>query len=130
MAPATSETGSEEPVGIIGAGNAGGAVARTVMRAGRQVVMANSRDPETLASVVAQLGPGTSADTVADATGCAVAMAVPWDSIPAAVGGLAWAGEVVIDATNALLFPELRPAPLDGRASSEIVAEPFEARGW
>ena len=91
MAPATSETGTEGPVGIIGAGNAGRALARTVMRAGRQVVMANSRDPDSLASVVAQLGPGASAGTVADAAGCAmVALAVPWASIPAAVGGLTW----------------------------------------
>jgi hypothetical protein len=48
---------------------------------------------------------------------------MPWTSVPAAVGGQAWAGRVVIDATNALLLPEFRPAPLDGRTSSEIVAE-------
>jgi predicted dinucleotide-binding enzyme len=51
------------------------------------------------------------------------ALAVPWASVPAAVAGLAWDGEVVIDLTNALLFPDLRPAPLGGRTSSEIVAD-------
>src|SRR6202035_5071794 len=69
-------------------------------------------------------GPGVSAGTVADATGChMVALAVPWASVPAAVAGLAWAGEIVIDATNALLLPDFQPAPLGGRTSSEIVAE-------
>jgi len=119
-----SDTSSPEPVGIIGAGRLGRALARTALRAGRPVVVANSRGPESLAQVVADLGRGVSAGTVADAAGCAmVALAVPWASVPAAVAGLAWAGEIVIDATNALLFPAFRPAPLNGRTSSEIVAE-------
>jgi predicted dinucleotide-binding enzyme len=73
-------------------------------------VLANSRGAESLAPVVAGLGPGVSAGTVADAAGCAmVALAVPWASVPAQLPGLAWAGETVIDATNALLFPDVRP---------------------
>jgi predicted dinucleotide-binding enzyme len=119
-----SDSVSREPVGVIGAGRAGQALARTALRAGRQVVLTKSRGPESLASVVADLGPGASACTVADAAGCAiVALGVPWTRIPEAVAGLAWAGEIVIDATNALLLPDLRSAPLDGRTSSEIVAE-------
>ena len=118
------ETISLEPAGVIGAGRLGQAFARTALRAGRQVVLANSRGPESLASLVGGLGPGASAGTLAEAAGCAVvALAVPWASVPAAVAGLAWAGEIVIDATNALLLPDFRPAPLDGRTSSEIVAE-------
>jgi hypothetical protein len=113
-----------QPVGIIGAGRLGQALARTTLRAGRPVVLANSRGPASLASVVADLGPRASAGTVVDAASCAmVALAVPWASVPAAVAGLSWAGEIVIDATNALLLPDFRPAPLDGRTSSEIVAE-------
>ena len=119
-----SETGFLEPMGIVGAGRLGQAMARTALRAGRHVVLANSRGPESLASVVAALGPRASSGTVADAARCAmVALAVPWASVPTAVAGLAWAGEIVIDATNALLFPDFQPAPLDGRTSSEIVAE-------
>jgi len=119
-----SETGVLEPIGIVGAGRLGQALARTALRAGRNVVLANSRGPESLASVVADLGPRASAGTVEDAAGCAmVALAVPWASVPGAVAGLAWAGEIVIDATNAVLLPDFQPAPLDGRTSSEIVAE-------
>ena len=32
-------------------------------------------------------------------------------------------GQIVIDATNPFVFSEFRPADLDGRSSSEIVAE-------
>ncbi len=120
MAPAQVD----EAIGIIGAGRLGTALARTAVRAGRRVVLANSHGPESLASVVAALGAGVAAGTRADALTCPiVALAVPWANLSTAVSGLVWSGHVVIDATNALLFPDLRPAPIDGRTSSEIVAE-------
>ena len=106
-------------LGIIGAGNIGQALARTALRAGREVVIANSRGPESLAAVVDALGPGVSAGTVGEAANAdIVAIAVPWASVPAAVGGLRWEGQTVIDATNAW-----NPDDLDGRTSSEIVAD-------
>lgn len=111
-------------VGIIGAGHAGTALARTARRAGRAVRMANSRGPESLRLVVQALGDGVSAATRDEAASCAlVVLAVPWASVPSAVSGFDWKGKTVVDATNALLFPELKPAPLDGRTSSEVVAE-------
>ena len=124
MALPTSWTNPIETIGIIGGGHAGQAFGRTALRAGREVVMANSRGPESLAAVVSALGGGVSAGTVAEAAGCAmVALAVPWTSVPAAVEGQAWAGRIVVDVTNAVLLPDLQPAPLDGRTSSEIVAD-------
>ena len=105
--------------GIIGAGNIGQALARTALRAGREVVIANSRGPESLAAVVDALGPGVSAGIVGEAANAdIVAIAVPWASVPAAVGGLRWEGQTVIDATNAF-----NPGDLGGRTSSEIVAD-------
>src|ERR1700722_1132019 len=119
-----STTDGSDQIGIIGAGRAGQALARTALRAGRRVVIANSRGPTSLGPVVSALGPRVVAGTVGDAAGCAIAgLAVPWASIPTAVAGVAWGGEAVIDLTNALLFPELQPAPLGGRTSSEIVAD-------
>ena len=56
------------PVGILGAGRLGQAMARTARRAGRPVVIANSRGPDTLTSVVATLGDGVSAATNTAAT--------------------------------------------------------------
>ena len=113
--PPTDRTGT---VGIIGAGHIGQALARTALRAGREVVIANSRGPESLAPVVADLGTGVSAGTVRETAAAAiVAIAVPWTSVPAAVTGLHWDGQTVIDATNAW------NADLGGRTSSEIVAD-------
>ncbi len=43
--------------GIIGAGKIGGSVARAVIGLGDEVVIANSRGPETLADLIADLGP-------------------------------------------------------------------------
>jgi predicted dinucleotide-binding enzyme len=110
---------ADRPVGIIGAGRLGQAMARTALRAGRPVVIANSRGPESLASVVSALGDGASAGTVADAAASAiVVIAVPWASVPKALEGLRWNGQIVIDATN-----DFDPRDLDGRTSSEVVAD-------
>ena len=90
-----------DSVGIIGAGRLGQAMARTALRAGRRVVIANSRGPESLASVVSELGDGVSAGTVDEAASAGiVVIAVPWDRVREAVQGLDWNGQIVIDATN------------------------------
>ena len=108
-----------DSVGIIGAGRLGQAMARTALRAGRRVVIANSRGPESLASVVSALGDGVSAGTVDEAASAGiVVVAVPWDRVPEAVQGLNWNGQVVIDATNDWAADDLQ-----GRTSSELVAD-------
>jgi 8-hydroxy-5-deazaflavin:NADPH oxidoreductase len=106
-------------VGIIGAGRLGRAMARTVLRAGRSVVIANSRGPGSLTSVVSALGDGVSAGTADQASAAGiVVIAVPWARVPEAVQGLEWNGQIVIDATN-----DFDPSDLDGRTSSELVAD-------
>src|SRR3954453_7923778 len=78
-------------VGIIGAGRLGQAMARTALRAGREVVLANSRGPESLASEVSALGDGATASTVEQAAGAdIVVLAVPWPRVPEAVDGPDW----------------------------------------
>jgi predicted dinucleotide-binding enzyme len=106
-------------VGIIGAGRLGQAMARTARRADREVVIANSRGPESLASVVSALGEGVSAGTVDEAAAAdIVVIAVPWDRVPAAVQGLEWNSQIVIDTTNDFAAEDLL-----GRTSSELVAD-------
>ena len=106
-------------VGIIGAGRLGQAMARTARRAGRDVVIANSRGPDSLASVVSALGDGVSAGTVEQAAAAdIVVIAVPWDRVPGAVQGLDWNSQIVIDATNDWAADDLQ-----GRTSSELVAD-------
>jgi predicted dinucleotide-binding enzyme len=60
MASEQSAIDRTSTIGIIGAGHNGQALARTALRAGREVVIANSRGPESLAPVVAALGAGVS----------------------------------------------------------------------
>jgi hypothetical protein len=114
-------------IGVIGAGHAGQAFARVAQRAGRDVVIANSRGPQSLAAVAEALGTGVSAGTADEAAAALlVVIAVPWASVPEAVASLAWDGKIVVDQTNAFLLPEMKPADLGGRSSSEIVAELVE----
>jgi predicted dinucleotide-binding enzyme len=110
---------NRNPVGIIGAGRIGQAMARTAQRAGRPVVIANSRGPETLTAVVSALGEGVSAGTVEQAAALGiVVLGVPWPRVPNAVQGLEWYGQCVIDATN-----DFDPRDLNGRTSSELTAD-------
>ena len=84
-------------VRIIGAGRIGQAMARTTLRAGRQVVLANSRGPDSLASVVSELGNGASAGTVDQAAAVGiVVIAVPWPRVREALQGLDWRGQIVL----------------------------------
>jgi predicted dinucleotide-binding enzyme len=113
------QTADIKSVGIIGAGRIGQAMGQTALRAGRQVVIANSRGPQSLTSVVKALGDGVTAGTVKDASAAGiVVLAVPWPQVPDAVQGLEWEGRIVIDPTN-----DFDPSDLDGRTSSEVVAD-------
>ena len=54
-------------IGIIGAGHIGSQIARKAVQLGYDVVISNSRGPETLTGLVAELGPRARAATAADA---------------------------------------------------------------
>ena len=88
-------------VGIIGAGHIGQALARTFIEHGYTVTIANSRGPETLTDLIADLGPSTKAGTAAEAAadGEFVVVTVPlknYRQVP--VEPLA--GKIVIDTNN------------------------------
>jgi predicted dinucleotide-binding enzyme len=115
----TDKPEADRSVGIIGAGRIGQAMARIARRAGRQVVISNSRGPQSLTSVVEELGDGVSAGTVSDASAAdIVVLAVPWPRVSQAVESLEWDAQIVIDPTN-----DFDPSDLDGRTSSEVVAD-------
>jgi len=106
-------------VGIIGAGRLGQAMARTALRADREIVLANSRSPESLASLVSTLGDRVAAGTVGEAASAdIVVIAVPWPRVGEAVEGLRWEGRIVIDATN-----DFDPSDLNGWTSSQVLAD-------
>lgn len=111
-------------VGLIGSGNIGGTVARLAVAAGHDVVLSNSRGPETLKELVDELGPRARAatPTEAAAAGDLVVVTIPlraYREVPA--GPLA--GKVVIDTNN--YYPERdgHVAELDDAAttSSELL---------
>jgi predicted dinucleotide-binding enzyme len=88
-------------IGIIGAGNIGGQLARLAVKNGYQVVISNSREPATLSGLVAELGPNACAATPAEAAaaGEIVVVTVPlkaYREIPVAP----LAGKIVIDTNN------------------------------
>ncbi|MGY1741663.1 MULTISPECIES: NADPH-dependent F420 reductase [unclassified Blastococcus] len=88
-------------LGLIGSGHIGGTVARLAVDAGHDVVLSNSRGPETLADLVAELGPHARAATPAEAAaaGDLVVVTIPlraYREVP--VEPLR--GKVVIDTNN------------------------------
>jgi predicted dinucleotide-binding enzyme len=88
-------------LGIIGAGHIGSQVARVAIANGYDVVIANSRGPETLADLVAELGPKARAATAQEAAAAAdvAVVTVPLraiDDLPAEQ----LAGKIVLDTNN------------------------------
>ena len=88
-------------VGFIGSGMIGGTVARLSVAAGHHVVLSNSRGPDTLKDLVAELGPLATAGTGEQAAASAdlVVVSIPFGvSLGIAAGPLA--GKVVLDTGN------------------------------
>jgi predicted dinucleotide-binding enzyme len=112
-------------IGVIGAGHIGSNAARLFSKAGHEVAIANSRGPETLADLAAELGPNAKAVTVTEAAafGDIVLVSIPfgkYTDLPAN----ALKGKIVVDSNNYYPerdghFPELD----EGRTtSSEMLA--------
>jgi 8-hydroxy-5-deazaflavin:NADPH oxidoreductase len=90
-------------IAILGAGHIGGNAARLWSRAGHDVLISFSRNPDRLRARAADLGDHVGAATPGHAVAAAdvVMLAVPWDAIDEALGQAAeLTGRVVIDATN------------------------------
>ena len=109
---------------IIGSGKIGTALARVFARKNIDVAIANSRGPETLASLVAELGRNISPVSLKKALDAEVIfLAVPYPAHKAVAEQLQqWNGKLVVDLTNAF---RVAPETLGDRLSSEIVSEAF-----
>ncbi len=111
-------------VGLIGSGRIGSTVARLSVAAGHEVVLSNSRGPETLRDLAGELGPRARAGTSeeAAASGDIVVVSIPlkaYTSVPA--GPLA--GKTVIDTNNYYPDRDGQIAELDSGSvtSSELL---------
>ncbi len=111
-------------VGFIGSGHIGSTVARLSVAAGHQVVLSNSRGPETLKDLADELGPLARPATGQEAVAAAdiVVVSIPlraFEDLPARQ----LAGKVVIDTCN--YYPERdgQLADLDSKSatSSELI---------
>jgi predicted dinucleotide-binding enzyme len=84
-------------IGVIGAGNIGGGIARQLAPAGHELKLSFSRDVKALERLADELGGGASAGTPAEV----VVISVPWRLLPEVLdqaGPLD--GKVVVDTTN------------------------------
>ncbi|RYB93085.1 NADP oxidoreductase [Nocardioides oleivorans] len=106
-------------IGLIGSGHIGSTVARLALAGGHDVVLSNSRGPETLADLVAELGDGARAATAAEAAeaGDIVVVTVPlkaYRDVP--VEPLR--GKTVIDTDNYYPDRDGRIAELDDESTT------------
>jgi 8-hydroxy-5-deazaflavin:NADPH oxidoreductase len=106
-------------IGIIGAGHIGSTLARGLVDRGYDVVISNSRGPETLAALVDELGDRATAGTATDAAtlGDVVIVTVPlkaYQDVP--VGPLA--GKIVLDTNNYYWERDGRIADLDEKRAT------------
>jgi len=109
---------------IIGSGKIGTALARTFTRKNIEVAIANSRGPETLASLREELGTSVSPQSIQDACQAQmIFLAVPFSAHKDVAKQFErWNGKIVVDLTNAL---RVDPEELGGLLSSEVVSQAF-----
>jgi predicted dinucleotide-binding enzyme len=88
-------------IGVIGAGRIGANAARLFAKAGHEVLVSFSRDPQKLDALAAEIGGRAGTPRGAAAFGEVVMLSVPWtliDDVLAQAGALD--GKIVIDTTN------------------------------
>jgi predicted dinucleotide-binding enzyme len=113
-------------VGFLGAGRLAQTLGKALIIAHHQVVLTNSRGPETLTGVLAEMGPNCSASTPDKLKDeCEVViLAFRWNQRETALTGLpAWDGTIVVDTLNNRMGP--RPEDvidLGDSTASEVIA--------
>jgi predicted dinucleotide-binding enzyme len=109
---------------IIGFGNIGQALAKAFARRDIEVSVATTRDPESIASDAAAIGPTIVPKELADAVKADIVfLAVRFEQHPDVAKALpSWRGKTIVDVTNAYGVP---PEQLRGQPSSRFVAQAF-----
>lgn len=110
-------------IGIIGAGPLARAFAVRALASGHTITLSNTRDRDSLAEVIEELGPGARAGTKYEAAGeDIVVLAVPASQVSLALADLGdWEGRTLVDATNNF---SMHSPPVPGMlSSSELVAD-------
>lgn len=109
---------------IIGFGAIGQALARAFARNNIQVSVAARRPLEAIAPLAKAIGPTVIASSLQDALKAqTLILAIPFSEIAGLASTTNWNRKTVIDATNAIDFPDFTPSDLGGKYSSSIVQE-------
>ena len=106
-------------IGLIGSGHIGSQLARLAVQHGYRAVLSNSRGPDTLSDLVAEIGEGASAGTAEDAAreGDIVVVTIPLKNI-GSVPVEPLAGKIVIDTNNYYPQRDGRIAELDDESTT------------
>jgi predicted dinucleotide-binding enzyme len=109
---------------IIGFGEIGQILAKAFARKGIDVSVATTRDPESIASAAAAIGPGFTPKTLAEAVKADVIfLAVRFQQHPDVAKALSnWRGKIIVDVTNAYGVSD---EELGGQPSAKVVAQAF-----
>ena len=113
-------------IGFIGAGIVAQTISKHVLPFGHQVLLSNTRGPDSLVSLTRELGHGATAGTPQEAAAQEmVVLAVNWSSVQTALFSINdWRGRILVDATNRVAsYRPLALGDISGRTSSEIVAD-------
>jgi 8-hydroxy-5-deazaflavin:NADPH oxidoreductase len=111
---------------IIGSGVVGATLVRFFAAKSIPVLIANSRGPETLRELAAELGAGVKAVTADEAVEADIILVAAGAVAFKEVGALRqdWSGKIVIDVTNGFMLPpEVQQVEYQGRLTSEVNAE-------
>lgn len=115
-------------IGVIGAGNIGGTLARHLAKLGHHVSIANSRGPESLTALAAEIGATPVSVVDAAKAGEVVIVSIPEKAVAELPRGLfanVPGSVVVVDTGN--YYPELRDGRIDaidrGMLDSQWVAQ-------
>jgi 8-hydroxy-5-deazaflavin:NADPH oxidoreductase len=105
--------------GFIGAGDVAQTYAKHFVRHGHEVVLSNSKGPDSLVELVRSIGPNAKAGTVKEAAKQEIViLAVRWEQAKQALAEVSdWNGRILVDATNRPLDEDTQ-----GKTGSEVIA--------
>jgi 8-hydroxy-5-deazaflavin:NADPH oxidoreductase len=105
--------------GFIGAGEVAQTYAKHFVRHGHEVVLSNTKGPDSLVELVRSIGPNAKAGTVEEAAKQdIVILCVRWHQAKQALAEVSdWNGRLLVDATNRPLDEDTK-----GKTGSEVIA--------
>jgi predicted dinucleotide-binding enzyme len=113
-------------IGVVGAATVGMTLATKFATAGHDVLVANSRGPQSLTAPLADEGSAVKPASVAEAFARDVVfLAIPWLRVSEVLTpDISWDGRILVDTTNIFVSyaPDYRVDDLRGSSGSEVVA--------